>query len=194
MVCPSCQGITNCLPSCSNKYHVTPEVEFYDGSQFLLIDLEEDYQKKMPELQHHSSLPWNSLSEPPQLHYNHAPGVFEQIIPNPLIDTQHPPPLTNHTSNPTVDWLTDQSLVANDFRFNGNEENIIDEFLEQHGDLDIEFNADTSAIEDILYYTLNDSVHNILLGDVPMMENEFIVMYEYDFDPNERFDHIAMYK
>ena len=95
---------------------------------------------------------------------------------------------------PIVDWLTDQSLNDSDFRYNGNEEAGIDEFLEEHGDLDINFLADTQHIEEIQYYSLNENVHNILLEEIQLIDNEFMTMYEYDFDVNERFLHIEMYK
>ena len=122
------------------------------------------------------------------------PGYFQQATPNPLAHTQNPLPLTNQTNVSTVEWLTDKFLTDNDFRYNGNEEAILDDFLDEQGDMDIDFHADSGDIEDRLHFTLNESVHNILLDDIPVIDNEFCTMYEYDFDASELFLHIEMYK
>ena len=193
MVCLSCKGIKNCLPDCLNKYHITPEVE-YGSSPFLLIDLPKEYERKMPKLTHSNLLSLNPSQEPPHLDSNFPPGFFQQLTTNPLAHTQNPLPLTNQTNEPNVEWLTDRFLTNNDFRYNGNEEAMLDDFLGEHGDMDIDFRADTGDIENRLHFTLNESIHNILLDDIPVIDNEFCTMYEYDIDASELFPHIEMYK
>jgi hypothetical protein len=167
---------------------MTPEIEYYN-SPFLLIDLSEEYEKKMPELKNWNLMPLNILNQPPHLDFNCPPGVFQQDMPNPLVHQQNPLPLTNQSE----DTIRDQFLNNNDDRYKYQEE-ILDEFLHENNDMDIEFNADNTEINNILYFSLNENVHNILLQDITVMDNEFSLMYEYDYDPIERFHGIELYK
>ena len=60
--------------------------------------------------------------------------------------------------------------------------------------MDVDFDSDNTVVNKILYYTLTPNVHNIMLDDVKLLDKEFSIMYQYDYDPNECFPEFEILK